>query len=684
MGKVKLIFGTCNTVPSGEADFLYEEAYQKAFKPFLTAIYNNPEMNPTLYYAGPLLEWLEKRHPEFHTVLAELMSNKSIEILGGGYWEPMLPLIPSPDRVGQIEVMTTYLRKKFGKRSRGSWVTAQIWEANLASSLSASGMDYAFLTERAFPDVPNFRPENPVIAEDQGKTVTIFPVMDTLSERFLKVPPEHILDTLRTLESDDDKECIVSLILDGQMLGGDGTHAVCYGEKWLERFFAAVKASRSWLECVHPGRYLKTVRISREKAYIPGPTYEALMHWAGSDAPDSSHTRVMGTDMSPDRPSELGADLSKRRPMAYYRAFLSKYRESGLLYAKMMHIEVLTNQLRGDKYRKKNAKEELWRGQEHYAYWHGPTGGIYNSRIRHSAYRALIEAEKATRERGIFKAALTSVDFDMDGEKEFLYNGLIFNAYVHVVGGALFELDYLPISRNYLATLSRYPEDYHPPATREQGYDRYPRYAFLDHILDSQDDPDSFERLSLRSRGSFPEKRYTPLEVIRDQPRVTLQCRGGLHGENDEIEIHKTYQFRRSTLEVEYTFTNLMPRSISFSWGTEINLALPEDSEQRPFYLNTDAGAVGRPETRISEKGQNPDVESWTVHDIENDVLMTFSLSEPAELWRFPVFVDYRVRRELRRKYQSSCFLPKWNVEIPPLDSRFFRVTMRIGRIKKV
>ena len=680
MGKVKLIFGTCNAVPSGETEYLYEDAYQKAFKPFLTAVYNNPEMHPTLYYAGPLLEWLEKRHPEFHTVLAELMSNKSIEILGGGYWEPMLPLIPSPDRVGQIEVMTTYLRKKFGKRSRGCWVTGQVWEANLASSLKASGMDYAFLTERAFPDVPGFRPESPVIAEDQGKTVTIFPVMDSLAERFLKVPPEHILDSLRALDFGDERESIVSLILDGQMLGGDGTHAVCYGEKWLERFFSAVKASTDWLECVHPGRYLKSARFSREKAYVPGPTYESLMQWTRTD---SSSVRDLGSVRSDAHPPERAADSSKTRPKAYYRAFLTKYRESGLLYAKMMHIEVLTNQLRGDKYRKKNAKEELWRGQEHYAYWHGPTGGIYNSRIRHAAYGALIEAEKATRERGIFKAALTSVDFDMDGEKEFLYNGLNFNAYVHAVGGALFELDYLPVSRNYLATLSRYPEDYHPPATREQGYDRYPRHSFLDHVLDAWDGPESFERMSSLTRGSFPVKLYSALEVVRDQPRVTLQCCGGLNGgDGDDIDIHKTYRFRRNTLEVDYTFTNLTPRSVEFTWGTEINLALSDDAALRPVYLNADVTGTGT-ETPAADRGEDSAVDSWTVHDVENDVLMSFSVSEPADLWRFPVYADYRVRRELRRNYQSSCFFPRWNIDIPPMDSRFFRVTMRIGRIKR-
>ena len=676
MSKVKLIFGTYNAVPSGETEYLFEDAYQKAFKPFLTAIYNHPEFKSTLFFAGPLLEWLDKRHPEFHTVLGELMANKSIEILGGGYWEPMLPLIPSPDRVGQIEVMTTYLRKKFGKRSRGSWITGQVWEAHLASSLRSSGMDYVFLTERAFPEISGFQAETPVIAEDQGKTVVIFPVMDSLAEQFLKVPPEHILDFMRGLEPTEEKEVVVSLLLDGLALGGDGTHSVCYGEKWLERFFDAVHLSRDWLECVHPGRYIRNARFPRNKVYVPGPSYDSLMAWTRSGhslAPVINDPGLLPEGDSKER------SAANRRPRPYYREFLTKYRESSLLYAKMMHIEVLTNQLRGDKYRKKSAKEELWRGQEHYAYWHGPSGGIYNGRLRHSAYGALIEAEKATRERGIFKAAITSVDFDMDGDKEFLYNGLNFNAYIHTVGGTLFELDYLPVSRNYLATLSRYQEDYHPQATREQGYDCYPRHAFLDHVLHPQDGPETFKRNSDRRRSSFPGMRYTPLEVVRDQPRVSLTCIGPVNGDGDALEIRKTFRFRRNTLEVDYTLTNRTPRTISFPWGTEINLALGDNPESRAVFIDAE-DPIG---TVAQDRGRDEGVRRWTVLDSERDVLVHFNVTEAVELWRFPVYADYRVGRELRRNYQSSFFMPKWQVEIPPLDSRFFRISMRIGRLKK-
>jgi hypothetical protein len=62
----------------------------------------------------------------------------------------MLPLIPLADRLGQIEALTTYLRKHFGKRPRGCWLPGLIWEQNLAGSLQTSGMDYTFLESNQF------------------------------------------------------------------------------------------------------------------------------------------------------------------------------------------------------------------------------------------------------------------------------------------------------------------------------------------------------------------------------------------------------------------------------------------------------------------------------------------------------------------------------------------------------
>ncbi len=658
MSKVKLIFGTQNAVPAAEPHDFYEKIYARALKPFLTTIYNHSNICTTLFYSGSLLEWINKHHPEFIDVLAELMGNKSIEILSGAYWEPMLSLIPSSDRTSQIELMTTYLRQKFSKRSMGSWISGQVWESYLASSLRSTGMDYAFLTERAFPWCQR-KIQPPVIAEDQGKTIVLFPVMDRLADEFLKVPPERIIESLYELNSMGEKESVVTLILDGQKFGSGSSFRICYDDKWLERFFKAIADSHSWLECIHPRQYLRDSSRIMERAYMSGPSYKSLMTWALNGVEDSSNTPQ----------NQVSTDY---RVLESYRKFFTKYRESNFLYAKMIHIVVLSNQIRGDKERKKNAKEALWRGQEHYAYWHGPSGGIYRSRLRYHAYNALIEAEKITRERGVFKAALTSMDFDMDGELEFLYHGTNLNAYVHKMGGVLFELDYLPMAHNYLATFSRYREDYHSPVIVSKGYDTYPRHAFIDHIYKSGDE-------FIRQKSPFPYIQYTKEELVRDQSRIMLRAVGPANSIDNALQLDKTYLFHRNSMEVEYRFTNLTHKTLKFSWGSEINLALANDPDLRKVFLNMDY-----PDKEAAEdSGLDSDVKSWIILDEERTVLLQFNLSEPSRLLRKPMFADFRDGGEFCHGYQGSLFMPIKEFELSPATPQVFKISLQIIRPKK-
>ena len=118
MANITLVFGTNNSQPVGTDNEYIEELYQRAYKPFIRTLYNAPDIRAVLHYSGHLLQWMARYHPEFTDVLAELSSRKQIELLGGGFYDPVLPLIPRADRLGQIEQMTTYLRKLFGRKPR--------------------------------------------------------------------------------------------------------------------------------------------------------------------------------------------------------------------------------------------------------------------------------------------------------------------------------------------------------------------------------------------------------------------------------------------------------------------------------------------------------------------------------------------------------------------------------------
>ncbi len=666
---IRLIFGTSNTQPVGSRDYQFERAYQRAYKPFLSVLYTFPEIPVVLHYSGTLLQWLEQRHSEFLDVLAEMVNRKQVELLGGGFYDPVLPLISTADRLGQIESLTTFIRKRFGRRPRGSWVTENIWEPSLASSLRNSGMDYTFLGDYQFSTavLNGTASLHPCITEDQGKTLVVFPVSSTHTRHMPFEPLEATLEHIRSSADAEDPEKVMVLMMEGERLGDwEDTHRICYEEKWLERFFTFLRDSASWIETTQPGRYLRHT-LPRHRAYFPCSTYRDMMRWLE----DGHHQSAM-----PRRLDE-GEESGGRETGRFFRQFLTNYPESNLLYGKMLYTQILVNQLRGDKYRKKAAREELWRGQCHNAYWHDKSGGLYVNHLRKEVYRALIEAEKVTREKGIFIPSLIAVDFDMDGEKEYLYQGHEINAYIHLRGGMLFELDYLPSSWNYLDTMSRYRESYHDDNIRNLGYDTYLRKAFIDHFFHPEDGIESLDSMQYREMGDFLVGVHQIRGYDRERMELVLGRSGLVRTENEPqpLDLEKAYTFRRTGLQIQYRLRNESARPLELHFGSEINLSLASiDPDRSRVVAQGRDGAVSLGNRRNVCCG----VTTISVEDEANGARITLTSSEDFELWYLPVESVTKSQEGFETLYQSSCFIPRWFVSLAPGGSWEVQLTIRI------
>lgn len=672
MKKVKLIFGTHNSISPSADNSEIEDIYQKAYKPFLTTLYNFPEIPAVLYYSGPLLEWFEKNHPEFNTVLNEMVEKKQVELLGGGFYEPVLSIIPAQDRVGQIEMMTTYLRKSFGKRTRGCWLPGRIWEPSMASVLRSSGIDYTFLDDTHF-EAAGYSGEDlfkPIITEDQGKTVTVFPISRKIMSGFGKIVPRKIVEDVCTDKSNDQK--IIVIFPNGRQIGYENGNSLSINHQWLESFLIELKNNKKNIELVHPGRYIRHMKNSTNRGYFPCTSYGEIMKWV-LPADKQKEFEKLSANLI-----ELGME-SKWVYGGFFRQFLSKYRESNYLYSKMMHVSVLANQVRGDKYKKKAAKDELWKGQSNLAYWHGNQGGIYNSNIRHYAYKALIEGEKITREKGIFKTSLSATDFDLDGEKEYLYQGHVTNAYVHRKGATLFEFDHISSNWNYLNTLSRYPEPYHNRDIVDEGYDSYSRHAFIDHFFEENENVGNFRNMTYTELGSFTNDFYEVADYDRERRKVAFISTGTVvkNGYEYTIEIHKKYTFKRSSIDVDYQIKNLSLHKAELCFGSEVNLAFKNNGEYVPeFYRINDEFKDAIP----PDREEHDTIEQFLTYDRYNHTDISLFLSKPTEMWTFPVYTFSRESDRIEKNYQSSCYVPRWSFSLLKDETWCVSMTLRIDR----
>jgi predicted glycosyl hydrolase (DUF1957 family) len=123
-----------------------EEQYECSIKPFLTTLNEFPKMQAVLHYSGPVLSWIERNKPEMITLLQDLVGRKQAEFLSGGFYEGVIPLFPQVE-ISQIEMLTTYLRKAFGKRPLGAFVPSESWEQSQVSVFASCGISYIFLKD---------------------------------------------------------------------------------------------------------------------------------------------------------------------------------------------------------------------------------------------------------------------------------------------------------------------------------------------------------------------------------------------------------------------------------------------------------------------------------------------------------------------------------------------------------
>ena len=114
---IRFLFVLHDHQPIGNFDGVFEQAYQDSYRPFLDLFESYSDLKLALHTSGSLIEWLEAHHPEYLDRLAALVTAGRLEIIGGAFYEPILPMIPSRDRIGQIRSYREYLQRPFGVQS---------------------------------------------------------------------------------------------------------------------------------------------------------------------------------------------------------------------------------------------------------------------------------------------------------------------------------------------------------------------------------------------------------------------------------------------------------------------------------------------------------------------------------------------------------------------------------------
>jgi alpha-amylase len=695
MDGVRLILALHNHQPVGNFDGVFEAAYRESYLPFLEVMECYGEIPFALHISGPLMEWLAERHADYVGRLRTLVESGRVEILGGGFHEPILTMIPHRDRVGQIRDYTAYLQDIFGQPIRGIWIPERVWEQHLVAALVDAGIEYTVLDDFHFQraGLSEQQLRGYYLTEDDGHLLKVFPVSERLRYMIPYQEPHATYEYLRQLAAESPGATVV-FADDGEKFGAwPETYDHVYKNGWLRRFCDMITANREWLRPTTFSRALDST-LPLGKIYLPDSSYREMTEWVLPPERLVAYADSL-------RQGDGHPEVERLRPFiragGFWRNFKTKYAESDEMYARMLGLSRRLAQLsvEADPDFIEAAKQELYRGQCNCPYWHGAFGGLYLPHLRNAIYRHLISAhnvlDDAEGKTGP-RVAIEAGDFNLDGRQEVrLENDKLVTFARPATGGHIYELDVRHALTNVLATLDRRPEAYHgtiaaaagqgPDAIpvgpaiirdkvilKQEGldrllvYDRYPRKALVDHFYSMDVTLHDLVACHDVERGDFVLGTYLS-KLQRSGDRVALVMERPGRADGHVIQVRKTIAMDAGspTLDILYELENLPPDA-SLHLAVELNLAAMAGHAHDRYYTDSAGANLGMLDTRLDL----PAADGLILTDEWLDLAASLRWSKTSGLWCFPVETVSQSESGFEGVYQSSAVIPHWIVTADP------------------
>jgi len=704
MEKVAFLFCVHNHQPVGNFLHVLENAYEKAYVPFIEVLKKYPFMKLSIHYSGILWDFFKEHHPDFFTTLRWLVERGQLEMMTGGYYEPILPVIPDEDKIGQIKRLTQVIHKEMGVTPKGMWLAERVWEPHLPKYLVEAGVEFTTIDDYHFKKA-GLREEDLYgyyLTEEEGKVLKVFPGSETLRYIIPFHPPEETLEHLFRLKGSSQAAIFAD---DGEKFGiWPYTYHSVYEEEWLERLFQLIEKNLDWIDPMFLGTYASQQK-PLGRIYLPCSSYMEMDEW-------SLPTEAMieyGKMVERLKETPEGQPIRRFVKGGFWRNFFAKYPESNDLHKRTLHLrEKIRNGGKRGVPKSKDPLTYLYRTQCNDAYWHGVFGGLYLPHLRHALYENLIKAE-AFYDQKIHQEKkwidLERLDFNGDGDDEVILKNpesvLLFSSQ----GGSLLEMDYRPKTFNILATLTRRKEGYHQKLLESRGeasrekvrtiheifdskesdldqylhFDGYRRASFLDHFIPEPMDFESFRRCQHQEEGDFVEGLYKMDLNRKGRNREFLFSRSGTirkDGKGYPIKVEKRFvpSLNRSVLKAAYQITYGGDERKRTNFGIEFNINLLAGDALDRYY-----NVPGYPleDRKLASIGECHDVSEVQLVDEWVGMKVVLKTDKKCNFWRFPIETVSLSESGFERIFQGSCLFFYWPLVLE--TGKQFEVNIELG-----
>jgi alpha-amylase len=665
---VRLVLALHFHQPVGNFDHVFEKAVSLSYRPIVEHFERHPGVRAAFHLSGCLLEWLEAHDAGLVDRIVELVGRGQVEPMGGGFYEPILSVIPRDDALEQIARLTAYWKKRAGKVPSGAWLTERVWEPSMAELLCDAGIRYtllddqhlrfAGLLDRHFPGV--------YVTERAGKPVAFFPsdyelrylipfrTVETVRDHFSRVPGRPEAPVL-TYGDDAEKFGL-----------WPGTHPWVYGEGWLEKFFTLLEEPDGPVRSVKPEEVLAGNPQAR-KVYVPNSSYPEMLEWALPPASVREYARLR---------TELQGRAGEEAVKAFVRGslwdmFLARYPEADQMHKRALRASRRAHALPAKAKRRAAAVTAALRAQCNCAYWHGLFGGIYLPHLRHGVYASALEAERIVAAEGPSGVTAETLDFDGDLEAETILGCRTVQAFFRPSDAAtLTELDYLPARFNVANVMSRWRESYHEGSDLTHGPSASGGVASPHERAVAIRDADlaacRFDTLPIRSFREFASAARPDLGSIRDGIGLTTASGRvlGLEPTRRGFDARVRLGDGEVAKSVELSEAGLLtvrwrPGTGGSGWfGAFVAFTLLARGapDRRALWLTASGESASAP----GAEREADDVRRITLMDEAFGFALDLIPTVPARVVAVPIETLQRSEREYEAVYQGTLFALAW------------------------
>ncbi len=691
--------------PVGNFPWVIEDVYKKSYDPLINNLFKFKDIKITLHFSGNLLEWFLNNKPDFVEKIKIMAKRDQIEIIGGGYYEPIFAIIPYRDKIAQMKKLADMIREEFGLEVSGAWLSERVWEPDYPSFLNDAGLKYVLVDDNHFRST-GITEEGTLysyITEDEGKTLRIFPINEYVRYLIPWKPTYMSIDYLKKI-ADEKGDRVAVLMSDAEKMGVWGTtHQICYvegqghqegdgGKPFIPAFLEQIR-NNTWIKTLTLFEYINKFP-AKGLVYLPTASYDKMEEWVLPTEIRKNFKKIQKSLREDEERKETYQFIRG----GFWRYFLVKYPESNNMHKKMLHIrnklisveenllKVQNEQLTSVILKKiAEAWDQIYKAQCNDCYWHGLFGGVYLQFLRFSNYAHLINAEKIIDEIYILinqklknYIYITPIDLFKDSKTEYLIESDLINVYINPSdGGTIFELDYKPKSYNLLNTMTRWPEAYHESkklTTKEVLVDRFRRsllrLRFLhDDVSLQQLHSDQYYEFGDFVDGNF---RVTSTEKDGKIAIIEMERMGSIKDTNSDdrnpVRITKDIRVEENEIKVSLRINFIeKPEQEELLGRIVKNLNLAVDF---PFFFNGDTNKFQWSSEQIEIMSNNEkDLlepfeyigSSFKAYDESYDLNFEIDISSKTDVIKinkFPIIAYTYTEQGYKEIYQGICVVP--------------------------